>query len=459
MRTLYVRICVMTLTTVVISSLFGFMVSNIYYHLKLKPFNDAKLTRMAQNMQQFIDRNPDAADDYMQSAGALGYEIYLTDGQGNARFYGSPFRVKDLPAEKVSLVLSGKDYHGVAEFPAGPFITGFFDNSLKNTVGVPVQIGGANYALFMRPDTNMQFGELRSFFAMIILFTVLFAIWLFLIAAAHVVWPVKRLTEATKMVAGGHYDVKLYTRRTDEIGQLSSHFTVMSQALKRSDLARQEFVSNVSHEIQSPLASIQGFAAALRSGTLDKEEQDHYLSVIEEESRRLSALGKQLLTLAMLDDNDEKSITKTPVELRSQLRQTAQVMEYQLAEKELALVLNVPELTVNGNGDLLYQVWMNLLSNAVKFTPAGGTISVRAWKEGGACKVSVADTGEGISAEELPHLFERFYKADKARERTGSSTGLGLSIVQKIVRLHRGTVEAAGEPGKGAVFTVTLPLL
>lgn len=459
MRSLYVRICMMTLTTVIISSFFGFMVSNIYYHIKLKPFNDAKLTRMVQNMQQFIGNNPEEAEQYLQSAGALGYESYLTDGHGNDRFFGSKFRVTNLPDEKIALVLGGKAYHGVAEFPGGPLVTGFFDNSLKNTVGVPVQMNGTDYALFMRPDTNMQFGELRSFFAMILLFTVLFAIWMFLIAAAHVVWPVKRLTEATKMIASGRYDFKLYTRRKDEIGQLSSHFTIMGQALKRSDQARQEFVSNVSHEIQSPLTSIQGFASALRSGTLDSEEQDHYLSVIEEESRRLSTLSKQLLTLAMLDDNDEGSVHKEPVELRAQLRQAAQVMEYQLTEKDLALVLGVPELTVAGSGDFLYQIWINLLSNAVKFTPAGGTITIRAWKEGGFCKVSVSDTGVGISAEEQVHVFERFYRADKARDRSASSTGLGLSIVRKIVNLHQGTIEVSSKPGEGATFTVSLPIL
>ncbi|WP_223067907.1 sensor histidine kinase [Paenibacillus caui] len=462
MKSLYVRICLMTLATIIISSFLGFIVSNVYYHMKLKPYNDRKLTRMVQDMQRFMERNAGETDEYLRNIGSLGYEIYLTDGRGEDRFYGARFRLQDLAAENIRLVLQGQAYHGVAEFPGGPLITGFFDNRLSNTVGAPVNINGANYALFMRPDTKMQFGELRIFFAMIILFTVLFSIMLFLIAARYVVRPITRLTEATKAIAGGRYDIKLATRRRDEIGQLASHFTVMSQELKRSDQSRQEFVSNVSHEIQSPLASIQGFAAALRKKELSPPEQEHYLNIIEEESRHLSTLSKQLLTLSMLDDKEEGGIPKETVELRSQLCQVAQVMEWQLAGKELALLMNVPELSVPGNSGLLYQVWMNLLSNAVKFTPASGTIRIRAWKEGAWCKVAFSDTGEGISKEELPHVFDRFYKADKARDRSSNSsnsTGLGLSIVRKIVSLHEGTIEVSSRPGEGSTFTVTLPHL
>ncbi|ANS75382.1 hypothetical protein AWM70_12820 [Paenibacillus yonginensis] len=469
MKSLYLRICMVTLSTIIVSSLCGFLVSNIYYHAKLKPFNDAKLSRMLDQVRLFLEQEAadtagspgpgitSDADKYLQSVGALGYELYLTNGTGKDRYYGGKFRVTDLKEQQVKSVLAGQAYHGVANFPGGPLITGFFENRLTNTVGAKVMIGGQNYALFMRPDTKAQFGELRSFFAMILLFTVLFSILLFLIATGHVVRPVTRLTEATKAIASGRYDIKLHTRRRDEIGQLATHFERMSREIQRSDQSRKEFVSNVSHEIQSPLASIQGFAAALRKQGSSPEEQEHYLSIIEQETRRLASLSKQLLTLSMLDDKQAEGFAAEPVLLREQLRQAAQVLEYPLAEKEIALLLNMPELTAAGNGGLLYQVWMNLLANAVKFTPSGGTIKVRAWKEGEWCKVAVTDSGEGIAAEELPLVFDRFYKTDKSRERTSSGTGLGLSIVRKIITLHKGTIEVESTVGEGSTFTVSLP--
>ncbi|AWV33603.1 sensor histidine kinase [Paenibacillus odorifer] len=458
MKSLYVRMCIVFCSVIVVSSLLGFLVSNIYYQAQIKSQNDAKLTGMAIEVQQFAESHPETMEDYLRSIAKLGYKIYLTDAEGESRFYGKPFRKEDLDEQQLEKVLNGQIYHGVADFPDSAFITGFFDNQLRNSIGVPVKVNNETYALFMRPDAEVQFGELRVFFAVIIGFTVLFSLGFVMISVLHVVRPITRLTTATKRISKGRYDIKLNTWRRDEIGQLASHFMIMSRELERTNRARQEFVANVSHEIESPLTSIQGFAQALQDSTLPEDERLQYLNIIDQESHRLSLLSKQLLTLSSLD-YDPNSIQKKSTDLRAQLRQVVQIMEWRLTEKQLAVRLNLADISVLGDSNLLFQVWMNLLSNAIKYTPAEGSIMISAKLVEQNCIVSVSDTGEGISAEELPLIFDRFYKVDRARTHETHSSGLGLAISQKIVEAHNGTIEVTSTLGEGTTFTVTLPLL
>ncbi|MBB3108075.1 signal transduction histidine kinase [Paenibacillus phyllosphaerae] len=459
MKSLYYRVFLITLAVILASSILGFLASNTYYHMKLKPYNDEKLVSIAEDMKEFIEVEPTSMERYLRNAAALGYEIYVTDGQGESHFFGRSFRRQDLDKQDIALVLGGGVYHGVARFPNKPFISGFFDNRLSNTVGVPVQSSMKKYALFMRPDVLLQFGELRTFFALVGLLTILISILLFLISTRYIVKPITRLTEATKRLAQGDYNYRLATGRRDEIGQLAEHFTTMSRELERVDLARQQFVANVSHEIQSPLTSIQGFAKVLAQGDLRKEEREQYAAIVEAESRHLSMLSKQLLLLSTLEQGEE-ALNKKSFSLRSQIRQAVEMLQWQLEEKELLLKLSIPEqLKVYGDEVLLLQVWTNLLSNAVNHIPTGRSVEVRAEEGQSHTCIIISDTGEGIASEHLPFLFDRFYRVDRARERSSGRTGLGLSIVKKIVQLHEGNIHVSSSPGEGARFHVTLPKL
>ncbi|WP_261305234.1 sensor histidine kinase [Paenibacillus andongensis] len=458
MRSLYFRVFLITIAVIFASSLLGFFLSNTYYHVKLKPFNDEKLVVIAEQMKQFVEKEPNSMDHYLHNAAALGYEIYLTDAQGDDRFYGRDFREHDLDTHAKDLVLGGGLYHGVAQFPNKPFISGFFDNRLSNTVGILVHVSDRNYALFMRPDVILQFGELRIFFALIGLFTVLISIIFFLISTRYLVKPITRLSEATKRIAQGNYNLRLPTNRRDEIGQLAGHFMTMSRELERVDQSRQQFVSNVSHEIQTPLTSIQGFAKVLAERDLPQKEREHYSSIIEEESRHLSLLSKQLLLLSSLEQGQE-TLTKMTFSLQGQIRQAVQVLQWQLEEKELLLKISVPDsIKLHGDEVLLMQVWMNLLSNAVNHIPSGRTIDIRAEQLNSQCVVYIRDTGNGIAPEHLPFLFDRFYRGDRARERSSGRTGLGLAIVKKIVQIHGGNIEVVSS-SEGTLFTVALPQL
>ncbi|WP_246183427.1 sensor histidine kinase [Paenibacillus methanolicus] len=445
-----------TLATILVSSFLGFFVSNMYYHAKLKPYNDRKLVGIAEQMASFIEVSPETMESYLHNAASLGYEILVVDEQGGERYYGSSFRERDLTTEAKQAVLAGEIYHGVARFPNQPFVSGFSDNASSNTVGVPLAKGTSRHALFVRPDVLLQFGELRSFFAMIGLLAVAFSVLILLASTRYLVGPITRLSEATKRIAQGQYQLKLPTKRRDEIGRLAAHFMTMSRELERVDQARQQFVANVSHEIQSPLTSIQGFAQELAHPDLPPDERERFADIIARESRQLSRLSKQLLLLASLEQGGE-AMRREKFNLRAQLRQTAQLLEWQLEEKELALKLAVADdIEIEGDQVLLMQVWTNLIGNAIRHIPAGRSIEVRAEREGGRVAVRVSDTGDGIDAAHLPFLFDRFYRADRARERESGSVGLGLSIAQRIVQLHGGTIEAESSPGQGTTFTVEL---
>ncbi|MBY0074428.1 HAMP domain-containing histidine kinase [Priestia aryabhattai] len=458
MKTLYLRIVLTTIAVMVFSSLLAFIVANVYYQYSLKPYNDQKLTRMAKDIASFYESNRGVdQQSYLQHISKLGYQIYVVDSTGHETFYGREFRNQRLEKSAVKQVLEGKMYHGIANFPSQVFVTGFFDNVLANTIGVPLKgEGNKQQALFIRPDIQLQFGEMRIFFSVILLLMIVLSILFVLISTRYLVKPIVKLTEATKQVAKGKYNVELYVKRRDEIGALASHFSEMAKSLEQLEEMRQEFVSNVSHEIQSPLASIQGFSKTLRSADLSDEQRNEYLSIIEEESRRMSSLSKQLLTLASLDKESEH-IEKSTFDVATQIKQVLFMTEWSWREKELAIEMDLPSTMISGDQKLLHQVWTNLITNSVKFTEEGGTLSLRVGMEDTYCHVEFQDTGIGMSKESLPHIFNRFYKEDKARSRTEGSSGLGLAIVKQIVDMHGGSIHVESEKGKGSTFHVYLP--
>ena len=458
MRTLYVRIIVTTMAIMIASAVIAFAATNIYYQHFLKPENDKKVTHIANNIISLYEKNKsESISDYLTAMTDLGYKFYLVKPDGTRQTFGAAFTSEKLEHEHIESVLNGGTYHGIANFPWKLFVTGFFDNELKNTVGVPIEIDGETHALFVRPNTMQQFGEMRIFLAVLLVLALFFSFLLVLASTRLIVKPIKKLTDATKKIAAGNYHVKLNVNRMDEIGRLATDFSKMSDSLKRTEERRQEFVSNVSHEIQSPLTSIQGFSQALREDELSGGMRERYLTIIENESKRLSGLSKQLLILSNLDQDGDKS-DFIPFDVAQQLKEVISTMEWQWREKELTVQINAPPTIVNGDPKLLQQVWVNLLTNAIRYTEAGGEITVQITSDKSEIHLTVGDTGIGIAEEDMAQLFDRFYKVDKARTRTENSTGLGLSIVKKIVELHEGTVFAESEPGMGSIFTVALPV-
>jgi len=266
------------------------------------------------------------------------------------------------------------------------------------------------------------------------------------------------ITDAIKQIATGDFNINIekmegHDNPNNHFGRIVDHINEMAKDLGQVEEMRQEFISNVSHEIQSPLTSISGFARALKNEQLTKRERERYLTIIETESQRLSNISDNLLKLTYLEAENHDFTLKT-YRLDQQLQHTVLACEPQWQKKKIDMKLHMEQTWLTADEELMNQVWFNLISNAIKFTEAEGKISINIVEETTDITVIIADTGIGISKEEQMHLFERFYKADEARMRHKSGSGLGLSIVKKILTLHDASIQVESDE-TGTTFYIT----
>ena len=271
--------------------------------------------------------------------------------------------------------------------------------------------------------------------------------------------PLQGLVNATKNFSGSQAN-PVELRGPKEVQELVGAYNQMTTRVEQSQKAQRNFVANVSHELKTPLTSIQGFAQALLDGTAaTPDEQKQSIQIIFNEAGRMHRLVVDLLDLARLDAGIA-DFKLAPVDLAILLKTIAERFAPQASRSQISLQILANSLPpVTGDGDRLAQVFSNLVDNAIKFTPPGGKIAINSSTAGNYINISVADTGIGIPAEALPHIFDRFYQIDSARqggEKHGA--GLGLAIVREIVQNHSGTIQVKSQPGQGSEFIVILPL-
>ncbi|GLB60081.1 sensor histidine kinase [Cytobacillus sp. NCCP-133] len=458
MKSLYIKFVVITIGIMIFSSIFAFLISNTYYHQKLKPHNDQKITAFAESIAAFTNEHP-AIDliEYLENISSIGYQIYLVDYAGDESFFGAAFRDNNLSVSTKEHVLNGHVYHGILHFPQETFVTGFFANELKNTIGVPLTHNGKNYALFLRPDIKLLFNEMHLLFAWLLAFTIILSIIMVVFSTKYLVRPISKLTKATKSLSNGDFNVELDINRYDELGELSHSFQRMANKLEQMDDMRKEFISNISHDIQSPLSNIKGYTNLLENASTSSKERVQYVSIINGEIRRLSTLTKQLLLLASLDRNDD-ILKKKTFNVGQQMKDLIRNYQWLVSEKGIMLSYSLPDTEIIGDPSLLNTVWDNLLANAIKYNKPDGSIEILIEEREKSIAVTFEDSGIGMSKAEIDRIFDRFYRADTARTRTIEGTGLGLSIVWSIVKLHDGHVYVKSEEKEGTAFIVELPV-
>jgi len=246
------------------------------------------------------------------------------------------------------------------------------------------------------------------------------------------------------------------TRNADEVDRLAITFNEMLQRLENLFSTQQRFLADVSHELRTPLTIIRGNLALLKQG--DPAANEETLRTIDAESERMSRLLADLLLLAQSDAGASVS-NRTPVELDTLLLDVYRQARVMAAARDGQLKITLGEedqALVEGDPDRLKQLLLNLVDNAIKYTPSG-EVKLSLIKHDGQVGLRVADTGMGIPTEDLPHIFERFYRVDKARSREKGGTGLGLSIADWIAKAHGGFIQVESQPGKGSTFTIWLP--
>ena len=271
---------------------------------------------------------------------------------------------------------------------------------------------------------------------------------------------IDRLLQAIRMVREGEYSHRVKPSGHDELRQLADEFNQLTDRLQTTEEARRRFVSDASHELKTPLASIRLLTdSILHSGNIDPDTTREFIGDIGRESDRLTRITERLLTLTRMDSRPDQELDMGPTAMAPVLRKAAHMLEPLAAQSEVKITCTLDEECLAPCGeDDLYQIAFNLMENAVKYNLPGGSVEVILTLTDSGSVLRVEDTGVGVPQEDLSRIFDRFYRVDKARSRAAGGTGLGLSIVQDTVRCHGGTVAAMPrDKGPGTCFVVTFP--
>ena len=286
---------------------------------------------------------------------------------------------------------------------------------------------------------------------------VLVALLLGTLLAWRITTPLRRLTHAAEQIAAGDLAGRARVQSGDEIGQLADAFNRMADNLARSDELRRRMTADIAHELRTPLSVIRGQIEAIQDGIFPPDAA--HLAPIHEEILLLNRLIEDLRTLALAEAG-QLALDRAPVDPAALVRRTVAKFAPLAAQDDMSLsvVLASPLPTVTVDSDRIEQVLTNLLANALRHTPPQGAVTVRARADQRRLLISVTDTGPGIPPDDIPHLFDRFWRGDKSRTRDRGGAGLGLSIARQLVEAHGGTIWVAGQPGTGATFYIALPL-
>ena len=277
---------------------------------------------------------------------------------------------------------------------------------------------------------------------------------LILVMASHIINPLRKITEATKKVATGNLKVKVDVDRKDEIGELAQNFNIMVDELNSIEYLRKDFISNISHELKTPIASIQGFTKLLADDNLSKEEKDEYINIILEETQRLSNLSSNILKLSNLE-KQEIVTNKTEFRLDNQIRKAIIMLDEKINSKKIKISLDSSEVSIYEDEDLIMEIWINLINNAIKYSNENGEIKIKVIEKENDVKVSIKDEGIGIPKDKQERIFEKFYQVENSR--AGEGSGLGLAIVKRIVDLIKGEIEVESKEKQGTKIIVSIP--
>ncbi|TQR17329.1 sensor histidine kinase [Psychrobacillus vulpis] len=456
MKTLYSKFVWMTLLIMFGSGTIGFIIVNTFYHQNLKEKNDAKNVLVAESIVQFIESsNETSLEPLLKTIGDTGYQIFIISENGEEKHFGGDFRVNSISPSIVEDVLNGETYHGMREFPKETFITGYFSNELTNTVGVPFTYENKKYALFQRPNIKFLFNEIHLLLGGLAVAMIVISVIAMLIVAKRMIDPLTKLTIATNKIATEDFLVPIPVYQRDEIGQLADSFRNMAKQLEASDRYKKEFISRVSHDFQTPLLNIQGYATLLENEELNKIEQLKYTTVIQKEAKRLSIVMKQLLLLTSFDQAN----TRTKKELflvNDQVMQVVQKFRWLLDEKNISIKLQLKKVEILGDREMLEYVWENLISNAIKYNNSPGEIHVELTETSEYVLITIQDTGIGNKNSDYAQWTERFYREDAARSTQIEGSGLGLAIVKEVIQSHHGVLTFESVEPHGTKVNVQL---
>lgn len=350
--------------------------------------------------------------------------------------------------------------------PNGTINTDLF----KKTLSIPVmslvrtltgQSGEAIGTLFLHVDMSAVNQSIRQVYLDVLL-SACVAVMLAFLAVSYITGrmtkPISEMNSIVRRFSKGDFDARVKIAGTDEVAQLGKSFNNMADEINTLEAARRSFVANVSHELRSPLTSMRGFLEAMQDGTIALEDHAKYLEIVIGENKRMTGMVNDLLDLARMESG--QYVLKPEVfDINELIIRTLLTFEARINAKNIEVMVEFEEekSLVEADPGQIAQVVRNLVDNAIKFTPAGGTLAVSTSLDKRVVLVSVKDSGCGMTKEDAAHIFERFYKAEKAHTPSDTSgTGLGLSIVKRILEAHGQSIEVISAPMEGACFRFTI---
>ncbi|WP_239619209.1 sensor histidine kinase [Cohnella mopanensis] len=447
-RSLYTRVVLTFLVSVIGGTIIAFFVATWVFEDQLNENLQITLLDFGQDIVRIYEKLPsDEADSFVSGMKQLNsYHIRIYEETDQFQSYGA---LKDqhvfmVTKEQVKEVLDGE----VVQVK-----TNGIDPIL---LGLPLTTEMGTKAMFVEPISPSSSSFLIKWIINFLTYSLIAGSLLILVAAMFLIRPIKKLTQATRRIAAGDFDVKLNIKQKGELGTLARSFEEMMHDLQQLEQMRKEFVANVSHEVQSPLTSISGYAIALKQVDLADHERSRYLDIIIAEAKRMSKMSDSLLKLSLLESTSHQMRLVT-LSLDEQIRRVIVALQPQWSARNIRFELNLRAVTLTADHDQLNQVWTNILGNSIKFSKNGGVITVSIKQDIKSVTIRISDTGIGISLENQKRIFERFFKSDRSHSRKYEGSGMGLAIVKQIISHHQGDIRVESELGVGTSVIVTLP--
>lgn len=438
----------------------SFWIESFVFHQKENEL--IQQTRLIQGWLSEYERGDLTAPQFITQVNLLksayGVEMDWFSPPGGAMISGLPYSErKDFSSpDLVDKVFSGETVKMVGDLGHG-------GNRSLLSIGAPLKGNGqmATAVFISVPVKNINQIIDR---ANVVIFALAFlvaipAIFLLSYVARRISKPITHMSEAAALIGQGDFTKRIDVHTRDEVGKLAATFNDMVDRLSRLEQMRKDLVINVSHELRTPITTVRGFIQGILEGVIPPEEQRRYLDIALNELERLGTLITSMLDLSALESG-KTDFKPVIIRWNPLVESVAETMDRKISEKQIELRIVSPDqekININGDPDRLKQILLNLLENAVRHTPQGGSITVESKITGNWLEVEITDTGEGISSEDLPFIWERFYKGDRSRSIHREGSGLGLTITKHLVELHGGSIRAESVAGDGTTFYIRLP--
>lgn len=392
-----------------------------------------------------------------------GSHYFLTDLNGKVmtcsdKEINCPDLGKSVDASIIERLQSEGSYFGLSTL-------GGFYQSTYYVAALPISTSGGYVAGYVFAGSNAEsmiqvWNSLFNIFFIAVLTIMSMLLMISYVSTRHNARPINEMAAAARRFSHGDFSVRVSgTERSDEIGALASAFNEMAESLEQSEQRRSDFISNVSHELKTPMTSISGFADGILDGTIPPEKQRGYLETISSETKRLNRLVRRMLDVSRMQSAGPAEMRKKSFDAGELLLETLLVFEKKIEEKGLDVDIQLPEdpIITLGERDAINQVIYNLLENAVKFSTPGSTLGVSLFKQEDKAYISVKNHGETISQEDLARIFDRFHKTDRSRSQDRDGVGLGLYIVKTIIGSHGEDISVTSRDGiTEFVFSLTI---